>query len=244
MLRGWGGWGVLGLWRVWVAGDGSGRPWSFIAQPGVVQCELEVPHPPHYEPLPSCLLASLGGEPRGKGVGRREAGEGKGAAGGGLHPPQDITHVGKERLPELPDCKVEAGCLGKGFGQGLGVFRAQALEALVSPGKGSWRALGCHQAACLCLRKPHGGSREPKRSCWSKGLSSASQTLRRCHRGGARDSGLSLWPGWDGGSTPALWDLKWAIYIKPEVPDAVTQEDGCLPRKPPCTCADHVGVGN
>lgn len=67
--------GAVGLWRVVaLAGGPSGRPWLFIAQPGVVQCEVEVPHPPCYEQFPSRLLASLGGEPRGKEG--REAGSG------------------------------------------------------------------------------------------------------------------------------------------------------------------------
>ena len=58
---------AVGLWRlVALAGGLSGRPWLFIAQPGVVQCEVEVLHPPRYEQLPSRLLANLGGELRGK----------------------------------------------------------------------------------------------------------------------------------------------------------------------------------
>ena len=67
--------GTVGLWMIAaLTGGRSGRPWLFIAQPGVVQCEVEVPHPPCYEQLPSCLLASLGGELRGKEG--REAGSG------------------------------------------------------------------------------------------------------------------------------------------------------------------------
>lgn len=73
-----------------MAGDGSGRPWLFIAQPGVVQCELEVPHPPHYEQLPSCPLARPGWGARGQ-----EGREGGSGQRGGDQPSltQDITHA-------------------------------------------------------------------------------------------------------------------------------------------------------
>lgn len=69
----------VGLWGLWgMAGDGSGRPWLFIAQPGVVRCELEVPHPPHYEQLPSCLLARPGWGARGQEGRERGSGRGEG----------------------------------------------------------------------------------------------------------------------------------------------------------------------
>lgn len=42
-------------------------PDSFQQLLPVVQCELEVPHPPHYEQLPSCLLARTGWGTEGKG---------------------------------------------------------------------------------------------------------------------------------------------------------------------------------
>lgn len=73
-----------------------------------------MPRPPHYEQLPSCLLARPGWGAEGKGgKGRGGSQQREGSSPSAQEPLSDVTPLfwevglGAERLAQLPDCKVE-----------------------------------------------------------------------------------------------------------------------------------------
>lgn len=131
-----------------------------------------MPHPPHYEQLPSCLLARSGWGARGQ-----EGREGGSGQRGGEQPSstQDITHavLGGWDQKGLLSFQIarRSWVFEEGLWAGSGVFRAQAAEGAAHlKGAPGWYC-GVKQSLPL-LRKPHGGSREPMRSARSGGLDS------------------------------------------------------------------------
>lgn len=139
-----------------------------------------MPHPPHYEQLPSCPLArpGCGAEGTGGKAGGKWA-EGRGAAvfGSGYN----SCCIGTSQRRGLLGFQFarRGRKSGEGFRAGSGVFRAQAGAGADLLKGAPGRHCGAIQQPGLFLRSPHGGSREPKRRAWSGGLGSDAQRRTR-----------------------------------------------------------------
>lgn len=81
--------------------------------------------------------------------------------------------VGTRKVCSASRLQGGAGCLGRGFGQGLVCLGLRRQRKVLPIGKGppGWYCEVIKQPLPL-LRKPHGGSREPKRRTSCRGLGS------------------------------------------------------------------------